>query len=457
MLADALTSGPVHPDSTRVLAASFLVIAAAVLAILRGFDVRLCLLAAAGILGVLAARPLVVLATFARTAVDEKFIVPICSAMAFAHVLRYAGCDQHLVHLLVHPLRHVRNLLVPGGVVIGFLVNVPVISQTSTAVTIGSVLVPLLVTARLSPLTVGATLLLGSSLGGELLNPGAPELETVSSLTGAPTTDLVGRVLPLALVQLGVATTVFWAWTAWSERNSAQARKVAKEPETGVFHVNVVKALVPLLPVVFLFLVGRPLEVIRIPREWVVGARDASHFDSRLVGLAMVLGAIIAAAIAGRPLRGAVGAYRRGLVYAYVHIITLIIAANSFGKGVELIGLAAFVGRIVTGAPGLLAPTAGFLPLAFAGLCGSGMATTQSLYQFFAGPSARVGMDATRIGAIVSLGAAAGRTMSPVAAVTLMCSALTGTSPVALARRVAVPLLLGMVVVVAVGAMLARR
>ena len=48
----------------------------------------------------------------------------------------------------------------------------------------------------------------------------------------------------------------------------------------------------------------------------------------------------------------------------------------------------------------------------------------------------------------VSLGSAAGRTMSPVAAVTLMCGLLTGTNPFTLAKRVAVPLLVGVVVVV---------
>ena len=38
--------------------------------------------------------------------------------------------------------------------------------------------------------------------------------------------------------------------------------------------------------------------------------------------------------------------------------------------------------------------------------------------------------------------------MSPVAAVTLMCSTLTGTNPFTLAKRVALPLLAGIGVVV---------
>ena len=106
--------------------------------------------------------------------------------------------------------------------VVGFLVNIPIISQTSTAVTLGAVVIPILLAARLPAATVGGALLLGSSIGGELLNPGAPELRTVvedstraALALGRPlpgsTETLVARLLPLNLVGLAAATVVFWA------------------------------------------------------------------------------------------------------------------------------------------------------------------------------------------------------------------------------------------------------
>ena len=88
---------------------------------------------------------------FLSTFSNEKFVVPICSAMGFAYVLRHTGCDRHLVLLLVKPIRYVRFLMVPGVVVVGFLVNIPVISQTSTAVCIGPVVVPLMRAAGFRP------------------------------------------------------------------------------------------------------------------------------------------------------------------------------------------------------------------------------------------------------------------------------------------------------------------
>src|SRR5438552_6532555 len=91
------------------------VIAAAVYAVLRRVDARLALLIAALALGVLGGKPQAVLQKLLATLVSEQFVVPICCAMGFAYVLRHTECDQHLVHLVVDPLRKARTLLIPGA------------------------------------------------------------------------------------------------------------------------------------------------------------------------------------------------------------------------------------------------------------------------------------------------------------------------------------------------------
>jgi DcuC family C4-dicarboxylate transporter len=445
-----------------------LIIASAVFAILRRVDVRLVLLTAALALaagadleqllalGTAEGHVTAIVRQFLATFADEKFVVPIGTAMGFAYVLRHAGCDQHLVHLLVRPIQRVRFLLIPGTVVVGFLVNVPIISQTSTAVTIGPVLIPLLQAARISPPTIGAALLLGSSLGGELLNPGAPELQSVVNATNerraspdpmVTPADCVRHVLPLNLIHMLVATTVFWWFSLRAEKSTPPEHPPAL-PHT--FRVNLARALVPLLPFLLLVLTSPPLEIARVPRYWLVGEQDAGRFNSRLIGAAMLVGAAVATLLTPRSAGGSARAFFDGAGYAFTHIISLIVAANCFGKGVEMIGLAAHLGRLIDWLPAFLMPLAGFLSLGFAALCGSGMASTQSLFGFFVEPARALFVDPVSVGAVVSLGAAAGRTMSPVAAVTLMCANLTGTEPVALGRRVAVPLLIGVSAVVVV-------
>jgi DcuC family C4-dicarboxylate transporter len=446
-----------------------LIIAAAVYAVVKRVDVRLALLLAAAMLGILGGQPEAIVRKFFSTLTSPSYVIPLCSAMGFAYVLRHTLCDQHLVHALARPLRKARAFLIPGAVLVGFLVNIPVISQTSSAVAIGSVVIPLLLMARISPVTAGSALLLGASVGGELLNPGAPEYRTIARGIGAAggvapaSTALVQHSLPLVLLQLAVALGVFWAISLRAEAEHAKERERAEEIETHQpqlphFKVSPFKAMVPGLPLVLLFLVAPPLELFKVPPTWLVTAKEAadpvsSTFDSRLIGAAMLVGVAAAALTDRRAVSGVMGAFFEGAGFALGHIVSIIVAAACFGEGVKLIGFDKVVGQAVSAWPHGLIPTAGFLPLAFGAISGSGIAATEGVYSFFTAPAMSLGIPPDHVGSVVSLGAAAGRTMSPVAAVTLMSASLTETSPAELVKRVAPPLLVGMVVVVLVASL----
>jgi C4-dicarboxylate transporter, DcuC family len=437
------------------------IVAAAVVAVLRKVDVRLALTLAALALGLLSGRLAVIVRTFLATFSSEQFVVPIGCAVGFAYVLRHTGCEQHLVQLLVRPLRRARVLLIPGVVLVGFAVNVPVISQVGTAVSIGAVLVPLLRAARVSATTAGAALLLGCSLGGDLLNPGAPAWRTVADALGIDSRECVPRVFGLLLLQVGVATTIFWLLSGRAERAAppTDADGAEADVEGKPFRVNYVKAAVPLVPLVLLFLTGPPLRLIEVPHDWLIDpqkAGDAANFASRLIGAAMLIGVAVAAVVAPSAAPGAARAFFEGAGYAMMNIVSLIVAAACFGKGVEGIGVKDALGRLIGARPGLLLPAAGVLPLGFAAVCGSGMATTQALFGFFIDPARSAGIDPLLVAPVVAITASAGRTMSPVAAVVLMSATLTGSDPLALVRRVVVPLLCGVVVVLVAAALLAR-
>jgi DcuC family C4-dicarboxylate transporter len=486
-------------DERMLLLLGLVIIAITVYAILRRVDVRLALILAALALAVLASDPVGSLGAFfstgdtdallslcrgpmsiVRTALttltDEKFVVPICCAMGFAHVLRHTGCDQHLVHLLVRPLLRVRPLLIPGAVLVGYAVNIPVVSQTSTAVTVGCVLIPLLLAARLSPVTVGAALLLGSSIGGELFNPGAPELRTVIEATQSASVslgqgplllsgaDCVQHIAPLNLIQLGVCVVGFWVVSARAEaraeKQTAASGQEPVPPDDSAFRVNWLRAAVPLVPLVLLFFTGKPIQLVTVPTEWLVknpqNADELLRFDSRLIGTAMLAGVAVAVLVVPRAAPGVAAAFFEGAGHAFTHIISVIVAASCFGEAVKMLGLAQRLGEVIQAAPALLLPMAGLVSLGFAWLCGSGMASTQSLFGFFAEPALRLQVHPAHVGAVVSLASAAGRTISPVAAVNLMCATLTKTSPVELVRRLAVPVLLGVVVMVVASVVLVR-
>jgi DcuC family C4-dicarboxylate transporter len=430
------------------------VVLAAVYAVARGVDVRLVLLVAAFALAGLHGQAARVAATFLATFSDEKFVVPICTAMGFAYVLRHTECDRHLVRLLTHPLRSARVILVPGVVLAGFLVNVPVISQTSTVVCLGAVVVPLMRAARMTDRTIGASMLLGASLGGELLNPGAPELNTIAQqLTkdlGTPVspTEIVPAVQKLVFVHLALTTVLFWLVCRRADRKEGPP-PAAELPAEG--RINPIRVLVPVIPLALLYLQGAPFHLFHVPSGWLVlkAGHEESNYDTRLIGLAMLVGVLAAALASPSRVRGVPKAFFDGAGYAFAEVISLIVTARCFGTGIEVTRLASRLGDVIQGSPSLLTPAAGFIPLAFAALSGSGMAATQSLYESFAHAAERVGADARDIGAVVAIGAAAGRTMSPVAASALMAAKLTGTNSLQLARRVAGPLLVSLVIVIA--------
>jgi DcuC family C4-dicarboxylate transporter len=445
-----------------------LIIAVSIWAVVREWEVRLVLAGAGLLLGVIAWSPEVIVREFLLTMTNERFVIPLCTAMGFAHVLKHTGCDQHLVHLLVRPLTKVRFLLIPGTVVVGFLVNMPIVSQTSTAVTIGTVVLPILRAARLSPVTAGASLLLGASIGGELLNPGAPELQTTSTGSERAAKDLqvhgasidpseftlnrcVERIFPLNLVGLAVGTLAFWVMQYWREPCALPDETQADE----AFEVHWHKAVVPLVPLAILYITAYPFELVEIEPAWVHAEPTAKINMTRLIGLSMLIGVAAAAIASPGKLNGVVAAFFEGGGYGYAHIVSLIAVATCFGKGVEQIGIAGLIGNLIEYFPDLLIPLAGVLPLGFAALCGSGMATAQSLFGFFAKPALLLGVDPTHVGAVVSIAAAAGRTMSPVAAVTLMCARMTDTKPLDLSKQVVIPLLISIAIVIVVAMIIA--
>lgn len=430
------------------------VILVTVVAVARGVDVRLALFLAALVLAGLVRAPDLVVRVFLETFSSEKFVVPICTAMGFAYVLRHTGCDRHLVRVLTAPLRHVRFVLVPGVVLVGFVVNIPVISQTSTAVCLGPVVVPLMRAAGLRPAVIAACLALGASVGGELLNPGAPELLTVRAKTDVDTKVLAwDYILPLLVPYAAAATLAFWAQAAWEERKPQSPPVAVGGLSTGdttekeLPRVNYFKALVPIVPLALLFLTGPPLNLVDVPGPWLADKREL--VGSRLIGAAMLVGVLVAAATSPGKAKDCAKQFFDGAGYGFATIISLIVTANCFGKAIEQVGLAAVLGDAIAAAPGSLVPAAAAVPCAFAAVSGSGMASTQSLYGFFHTPAVSLGQDPAAVGAVVSVASAAGRTMSPVAAVVLMAATLTGVPPFAVVKRVAGPLVFGLVVAVA--------
>ncbi|AVZ31468.1 hypothetical protein [Nodularia spumigena] len=189
--------------------APLVIIFIAMIFMFKRVDVRLSLGLSATGLFLIAGKLPQLFVTITQQMTNEKTVVPICTAMGFAYVLRLTECDRHLTHLLLAPLRHGRWLLIPGGIIAAYIVNMAIVSQSSTAAIVGTVLLPLLLAVNITPVIAGSLLLLGSSMGGELFNPGAVEIVKLAELTGQPVAKLVAQVLPINLLASITTLIVF--------------------------------------------------------------------------------------------------------------------------------------------------------------------------------------------------------------------------------------------------------
>jgi DcuC family C4-dicarboxylate transporter len=132
---------------------------------------------------------------------------------------------------------------------------------------------------------------------------------------------------------------------------------------------------------------------------------------------------------------------------AYCNIMGIIIAAGVFVGGMEAIGLVkAFINLLINS--GSLAKVAAtFGPFLLAVISGTGDATAMAFNQAVTPHAPEFGLTIVNMGSIATLSGQLGRTMSPVSGSAIICASIAGISPLEVAKRNA----LGMIIAVVVG------
>src|SRR6185369_1551351 len=159
---------------------------------------------------------------------------------------------------------------------------------------------------------------------------------------------------------------------------------------------------------------GPPFNWFHVPSEWLLNSnpnKPPGEYASRLIGAMMLIGSVVAMLSTQGTAKLAAKAFFEGAGYALTNIVSIIVTANCFGTGIKNLKLADWVGVWTKDDARWVWPLAGIGALLFAVISGSGMASTESLYRFFVQPNAGEEYN-LRIGAVVSIAAAAGRTTS---------------------------------------------
>jgi C4-dicarboxylate transporter, DcuC family len=393
---------------------------------IRGVEVRLTLLVSAFLLAGLAGDILAVFDKFRSGMIDEV-VVPLCAAMGFAAVLRATQCDKHLSTLLLMPAHRAGFMIVPLGMLAAFATNIALPSQTSTAASVGPVLLPLLAAAGIAPLFAASSLLVGASFGGDLLSPAAQDPLVIARATHLQPTDFTARLFWPCLLGIIVAAAAF----CFLHRRHLVTRKVSSIAT----HLSYFKALIPFVPL-FLIVITSP--------QFALFPKILARYPSGLPVLhAMLLGAALALVSSWQGAGQKSKAFFAGMGESYSSVISLTIVARCFGLAIGLSGLSALLLRFAADYAWIMRGTAFLFPSGLAWLSGSASGPIAAFAETALSPLG-ASPEVITLGSLACLAGAFGRTLSPVAAVVVYTADLAGCSVKDILRPAFVPMILGM-------------
>lgn len=417
--------------------AGLAILIATVAAMIKRYDSRMLLIAGGFAMAILAGDPMAAFGGMTKNMTAAHMILNICSAMAFAFVMKYTKCDLHLGRSITKALSRVRIILVPGATLATFACHICIPSAAGVSAALGTVLIPVLIAQGVRPIMAGAAVLAGTT--GDLLSPGFVHNAMVASIAskafGREVTvmEVIAQHHVIVIVCGLVSATLIWAIAMLLKEGSGYVDEKNEFFTKEDIKVNPLYAIMPIVPVAMLVLGAMFPEQL----PWLKRMR---------VEHCMLTGAALTLAITRRSPAETTKAFFDGMGKGYADVMGIIIAAGVFVAGLNAIGLIKVgveVMKTSTHAAGLAAALG---PFTLAVLCGSGNAATIAFNEAVTVHAAQFGMDVIDMGMLATLAGALGRSMSPVAGCTIVCAAIAKANPMELVKRTALPALAALVV-----------
>lgn len=195
--------------------------------------------------------------------------------------------------------------------------------------------------------------------------------------------------------------------------------------------VNYLYALIPIIPLVIL----------------VLGSKQVALIPYIDVPTSMLFGSVLGIAVTRINVAEAIKKFFKGTGDGYCEVIGLMCAAAVFCGGMKVIGLTDYLVEVMKNSQALAQLTAATGPFFMAMVSGSGNAASLAFYGSVVPHAPDMGYGIIELGSVAQIAAGLGRTMSPVAAATIICAKFAGVSPMDIAKRNALPTLAALVVI----------
>ena len=399
------------------------VIIVTVWALIKRYETRLVLIGAGLLLCCISLDPMAALNQFAKSMTNNSLVMAICSSMGFAFAASYTKCDRSLVHYLAAPVRGLGIFLIPVCTVITFFVNIAIPSAAGCAAAVGSTLIPVMLRAGIKPAAAAAAVLAGTI--GSYLSPGTSHNPYVAKMANMEVMDFIGFHSTYSLMcgAILVGGVLLVCLVLRDNKGDANAQvdesKLQKQDD---FTPSVLKALVMLVPIAILV----------CGNLWVPAIKMG-------VAQAMVIGAICALAVGRCNPQEFSKQFFNGMGKGYADVMGIIIAAGVFAAGLRAAGLIDVCVDALKNANEYARWGGALGPWIMGVITGSGDAATLAFNEAVTPHAEAFGMSIPGLGALAFLTGALGRTMSPLAGVTILVSGIAMVSPIEVIKRTALP------------------
>lgn len=373
----------------------------------------------------------------------------ILTLFGFAAYMSKIGANAQVIRVMTKPLSYVRSpyVLVPLVFWFGTCLQVIIPSAASLAVILMATLYPVLKAARMTPLTAAAVIattatIVPTPLGGD--NVVAARVLGFDHVVDF----VVFHHAPITIPALIVMGIVHYFWQKHMDRKQAgrmpgaleeKAPAAAAEAQAPVWYA--IFPVLPLILVIFfwLFFKGAKVGLVEITLFSFVCAFVAELLRKRDVQAATA----------------DVGLFFKGMGDGFSKVVVLIVAASTMVAGLKAMGLISAISNSVAGVQNAGAG----LMLAFSAITGlitfisgSGNAVFYSFIELIPQIAQKAGIDPIMIALPMECMSNLFRSMSPVAAVVIIVAASIKVNPLEIVKRTWVPLMSGVLVVLALAA-----
>ncbi len=368
-------------------------------------------------------------------------IMTIGGYVAFMNKIK---ATDSLVYIAIKPLGFFRKYPYLASVIaipIGQVLFMTIPSAAGLGLLLVASFYPVLVSLGCSKLTALSAIAAATIFDQ---GPGSANTAMAASLIGKSNMEyFVSDQLPLVIPTTIVVMTLYYFSNKYFDKRDINANRepvVAEGGQTKKPEVPLIYAILPMLPLLLLVIFSDYVGLVDI------------HLSTTVAMLLSLIVSVVFVMIFTRNIRSVMDmldSFWKGMGSVFSTVVTLIVAAEIFSKG--LIGLG-FIDTLVSGSTHLGFSGAAIsifitiLVFLAAMLMGSGNAAFFSFGPLIPDIAGRLGMTAPEMILPMQLSASMGRATSPIAGVIVAIAGVAGVSPVDLAKRNMPPLIGGLVV-----------